>query len=339
MARAPFVAATGRHLSRLARTLSRRRRHRGGAGPPARPQPVQIVVTPGSGSGRAMMTARRLTRLLRRRGVETHIRTFDDLTALRRWADTCEAGFSHLICIGGDATLSNAALASVRTKVPFLPVPNGFGNLFARVFGFPDRAEAVVGLLETGEVRRVDVGIAEGKAGPEPFLSHRSYGLLEQIQEAAERGRRQPRRRFLRHLWYYGVAYRFLFRSRLSSYAVEVDGTTVADDAVLVTVANVETYGGFLPLTPTASPIDGRFDVAVLPRVSKTALMTRLFRALLRLPPGRRKPLAIHRGRRVVVTTPRRRDQLTLWRQALPLLVPPGAIEELRRRTVEDGGP
>jgi diacylglycerol kinase (ATP) len=336
MAKPAFVAATGRRLSRLARTLSRRHPRTSGESPAAGPQPVQIVVTPGSGNGRAMMTARRLTRLLRRHGVETAIQTFDNLAALRSWADTCEPSFSHLICIGGDATLSNAALASVRTKVPFVPVPNGFGNLFARVFGFPDHAEAVVRLLETGQMRRVDVGAAEEKAGPEPFLSHRSYGLLEQIQEAAEHGRRQPRQRLLRHLWYYGVAYRFLFRARLSSYAVEVDGATVADDAVLVTVANVETYGGFLTLTPSASPIDGRFDVAVLPRVSKAALMMRLVRALLRLSPGRHKPLTIYRGRRVVVTTPRRRDVLTVWRQALPLLVPPGAIEDLRGRTVEE---
>jgi diacylglycerol kinase family enzyme len=103
----------------------------------------------------------------------------------------------------------------------------------------------------------------------------------------------------------------------------------------LVTVANVETYRGFLTLTPAASPIDGRFDVAVLPRVSKTALMTHLLGLLFRLP-GSRRPLAIYRGRRVVVTTSRRRDELTIWRRALPLLVPPGAIDELRQRTIDD---
>lgn len=294
-----------------------------------------MVVTPGSGTGRALLTARRLSRLLRRHGVEPTIRTFGNLATLRHWAETCEPDFSHLICIGGDATLSAAAHAAIRTDVPFVPVPNGFGNLFARVFGFPDRAEGVVALLETGQMRRVDVGAAQNGAGTELFLSHRSYGLLEQIQQAAERGRRQPRQRLLRYLWYYGVAYRFLFRARLASFTVEVDGKTVADDAVLVTVANVETYRGFLSLTPAASPIDGRFDVAVLPRVSKTALMMRLLRPLLRLP-GSRRPLAIYRGRRVVVTTPRRRDELTVWRRALPLLVPPGAIDELRRRTVDD---
>jgi hypothetical protein len=37
-----------------------------------------------------------------------------------------------------------------------------------------------------------------------------------------------------------------------------------------------------------------------------------------------------------VVTTPRRREALTVRRFALPLLVPPGVIDELRRRTIED---
>ena len=272
---------------------------------------------------------------MRGHGVESSIRAFHTLSALRRWAETCEPGFSHLICIGGDATLSAASYAAIRSNVPFVPVPNGFGNLFARVFRHPDRAEAVATLLATGQVRRVDVGTVGNGADTEIFLSHRSYGLLEQIQHAAERGRRQPRRRLLRYLWYHAVAYRCLFRTRLASFTVGIDGKTVADDAVLVTVANVETYHGFLPLTPTASPIDGRFDVAVMPRISKTALMIRFLRLLLRLA-GRDQRPAIYRGRRVVVTTPRRRDQLTVWRQALPVLVPPRAIDELRRRTIED---
>src|SRR6266850_5473402 len=113
---------------------------------------IQMVVTPGSGSGRARSTARRLSKLLRRRGVEAATRAFGNLAALRRWAETCEPHFSHLICVGGDATLSAAAHASIRTKAAFVPVPNGFGNLFARVFGFPDRVEAVVALHEPGQV-------------------------------------------------------------------------------------------------------------------------------------------------------------------------------------------
>jgi diacylglycerol kinase (ATP) len=296
--------------------------------------PVEIVVTPGSGDGRALGIARRLRRLLRRRGRPAVIRAFADLPALMRWAQTCTHDFSHIVCVGGDATLSAAACAAMRSEAPLVPVPTGFGNIFANVFRHPRRARQVATLLETGEVRRVDVGVVT-TSGEEVFLSHRSYGLLEQIQTIAEHGRRQPRRRLLRYLWYWGVAYRFLFRSRLAGFSVEIDGRIVADDAVLVTVANVETYHGFLSLTPTASPIDGLFDVAVIPRVSAARLLWRLLSLRLGLP-RRWDGITLYRGRRVVVTTPRRREQLTVRRRALPLLVAPGAVEALTRRTVAD---
>jgi len=116
---------------------------------------------------------------------------------------------------------------------------------------------------------------------------------------------------------------------------VEVDDTAVIDDAVFVTVANVESYRGFLPLTPRAVPIDGFLDVAVVRRVSKAVLMARLLWLVFRLP-GRRRGLTLYRGRRVVVTTPRGREELAVRRRALPLLVPPGAIENLQQRAIKD---
>jgi diacylglycerol kinase family enzyme len=297
---------------------------------------VEIVVTPGSGDGRALGLARRLRRLLRRRRRRVTIRAFDDLAGLVRWAESGACESSHVVCVGGDATLSAAARAAIRCNAPLLPVPTGFGNIFATVFRHPRRARHVAWLLERGEPRRVDVGVVTCPSGEEDlFLSHRSYGLLEQVQTLAERGRRQPRRRLVRYLWYWGVAYRFLFRAQLAGFSVEVDGRAVATDAVLVTVANVETYHGFLSLTPTASPIDGLFDVAIIPRVSTARLLWRLLRLLLQVP-GRWNGLALHRGRHVVVTTPRRREVLAVRRQALPLVVPPGAVEALTARTVPD---
>jgi diacylglycerol kinase family enzyme len=120
----------------------------------------------------------------------------------------------------------------------------------------------------------------------------------------------------------------------LSPVSVEVDGVPVAQEAVLVTVANVETYRDFLPLTPTASPIDGRFDVFVIPRTSKLGLAWRLFQLKLRLP-GRWRGVSLHRGRTVVIGRDGRRETLRVMRRALPLLLPPGAVAALVRRQVE----
>jgi diacylglycerol kinase (ATP) len=295
---------------------------------------VQIVVTPGSGEGRALATATRIRKRLSRRGYHASIRTFGDLASLATWAQTGKQDFGYLICVGGDATLSAAAAAAIRLGVPFVPVPNGFGNLFAQVFGHSGEASAVTRLLREGEIRMVDVGICDR----EVFLSHRSYGFLEQIQQAAEEGRRQPRSRLLRHLWYYGIARRALFEMPSPSIDVEIDGQVVASGAMLVTVANVETYRGFLSLTPKASPIDGRFDVLVIPRMSKARLFVRLLKIMLRLP-RRWNGVTLYRGRHVVVTADGRREELRTARRVLPLLVPLGAVAELVRRQIEEDAP
>ena len=291
---------------------------------------VGIVVTPGSGEGRARGVARRLARLLGRRGSTVEIQAFGSLPALVKWAQTAAAEFSVIFCIGGDATQSAAAALARRHRIPFVPVPTGFGNLFASVFGHPSSARRAARLLADGEIRMVDVGVA----GDELFLSHKSYGFIDQVQERVEEDRRQPRTRTRRLLAYYGIAARAVWTTPLDPLAVEVDGTRVADGAVLVTVANVETYRDFLPLTPTASPIDGRFDVFVMSRTSKLGLAWRLFLLKLRLP-GRWRGVSLHRGRRVVVEGAAGRETLRVLRRALPLLLPPGAVAALARRQAE----
>jgi diacylglycerol kinase family enzyme len=296
----------------------------------ARWSSVCIVVTPGSGEGRACAVAGRLARLLRRRGSAVTIRTFRDLPSLVDWAKTCGPDFAAICCVGGDATQSAAALLARRHRIPFVPIPNGFGNLFARVFGHPSSAGRAARLLEEGEVRMVDVGVAGG----ELFLSHRSYGLLDQVQEAVEAGRRQPRARARRLLAYYRTALRAVWKTPLAPLRVEVDGALAADQAVLVTVANVETYRDFLSLTPSASPIDGRLDVCIVPRTSKVGLAWRLLRLKLGLP-GRWNGVMLYRGREIVVVSEAGRETLRAVRRVLPLLLPRGAIAELRRRQGE----
>src|SRR5437867_9750005 len=98
---------------------------------------VQIVVTPGSGAGRAVVIARDVRKRLEKDGYAAQLHACRTLAELVQWARTCRAAFSYLVVIGGDATLSAAAEAAVRLSVPFVPVPSGFGNLFTSAFEHP----------------------------------------------------------------------------------------------------------------------------------------------------------------------------------------------------------
>jgi diacylglycerol kinase family enzyme len=293
---------------------------------------VQIVVTPGSGEGRARFITRRLRRAFRRRGHDVRVQAFRNLESLLEWSDTCRSEFSHLVAVGGDATLSAAAGASVRLSIPFVPVPSGFGNMFARAFGFGSQTPSVTELFERGQVRRVDVGsMSNGRL----FLSHRSFGLLDDIQESVEKGRGQPKSRLWRHLAYFAEARRFLYSAPLPSIRVEVDGDVLAEGAGLVTVANVETYRDYLSLTPTASPVDGVFDVFAISSPSRFRLWLRVLRLLLTRS-RRAEGMALARGRQVRVTVEGQPpEELTVLRRALPLLVLPESVRELEARQAD----
>jgi len=287
--------------------------------------PVQIVFTPGSGEGRATALARGMARELRRHGERVRLASFKRLGDLAEWSASCASDFSRLIAIGGDATQSAAAPAAMRHGVPLFPVPTGFGNLFATAFEVPMEPGAALDAFEHGAVRGVDAGVAGG----EVFLCHASYGLLAHVQEAVEDGARQPRERRWRHLAYYRMARQILFDLPLPSIRVEVDGRLFCRDAVIATVANVETYRGFLSLTPEASPADGWFDVVVMERASRPRVWARLLGLLLGFGDTHTR-LRRCRARRVrVLEKGKAPQEIRMLPGALPLVVPPAVAATL----------
>ena len=298
----------------------------------SRTRPVQIIATPGSGNGAALAVAADLREMLRAGGHDVRLDVFPRLKRLNRWAATSPARFSLLISVGGDATQSAAAMAAARRSVPLLPVPVGFGNLFARAFRLPNRVEQVRQLLERGELVHADVGLQNG----EPFLCHASFGLLSDIQARVESGH-YPRARWRRWVEYYRTAVRHLRDTPLPALRVTVDGRIVTEDGVVVSVANVETYGAWLRLTPAASPIDGIFDVFVMEGATKREVLAALLRRHLRLP-GTQSG-AVYRGRRVIVTAAGSApDDLELVPGILPVLVSPETRRVLMPALVPDGG-
>jgi diacylglycerol kinase family enzyme len=224
--------------------------------------------------------------------------------------------------------MSAAATAAIRHRVPLLPVPSGFGNLFASAFGHTDDVPAVLLTLDAAEVVWVDAGVRHG----EIFLSHESFGMLDDIQAEVERGSGQPRSRPLRFLAYYRMGLRFLGRALPSSIRVEVDGTVVARRAALVTIANVQAYGDFLRLTPDASPTDGLLDIFVIPRTTKLRVWSQLLKVLLHVLP-RGDEVLICRGRRVSVgMLGRRMEEIRIMPAVLPVLMAPAWRERLAVR-------
>lgn len=134
-------------------------------------------------SGKGSPTADDLVAAARRHDVETHmLRPGEDIAELAREADAPALGAA-----GGDGTLSGVAAVAIERDLPFVCVPFGTRNHFARDLGL-DRDDPL-GALDafSGEERRVDVGRVNGRL----FLNNVSIGVYARLVHHREHHRRR----------------------------------------------------------------------------------------------------------------------------------------------------
>lgn len=141
-----------------------------------------LVINPRSGDGSP--DANELAAEAGRRGVETHVlRPGEDPAAVA-------AGGAHEVLgmAGGDGSLAAVAAVAIERDVPFVCIPFGTRNHFARDAGL-DRDDPL-GALDAfthGEERRVDVG----RVGDRLFLNNVSLGLYARLVHRREEHRRR----------------------------------------------------------------------------------------------------------------------------------------------------
>ena len=133
-----------------------------------------LLVNPKSGGGKA--TKAGLADIARAKGIEVRVlEKHDDLTEMAR--DAIAGGADAVAMAGGDGSLGYVATATIEAGVPFICIPAGTRNHFARDLGL-DRSD-VVGALDAfnGEMRIIDYASVNGRV----FVNVASLGLYATI--------------------------------------------------------------------------------------------------------------------------------------------------------------
>ena len=141
-----------------------------------------LLINPRAGSS-GRPSAEELQTEAERRGIEARVlREADDAVELAREADTEILGAA-----GGDGSVASVAAVAAERGLPFVPVPFGTRNHFARDLGLD--LDDPVAVLEAfaGEERRVDVG----RVGERFFLNNVSLGLYAALVHRREHHRRR----------------------------------------------------------------------------------------------------------------------------------------------------
>src|SRR5439155_2394842 len=119
----------------------------------------------------------------RRRGIETHLLAPDDDPGdVARGAPGGPLGIA-----GGDGSLAAVAEVAIARDLPFVVVPLGTRNHFARDIGL-DRDDPLTALAAfEGIEQRVDIG----RVNERPFLNNVSLGLYARLVQRREGQRRR----------------------------------------------------------------------------------------------------------------------------------------------------
>ncbi|WP_405472298.1 diacylglycerol/lipid kinase family protein [Paenarthrobacter ilicis] len=195
----------------------------------------------------------------------------DSYRSLRQQVDECLAGpdgTAALVVVGGDGMVNLGVNALAGLDVPLGIVPSGTGNDVARMLGLPlDHVAGACARIEAALVgggRKIDVGMVTCEGVDTRFAGVLSAGFDAAVNERANtwrwpKGKNRYNLAMLREL----VSFPRIH------YTVTADGREWRQPAILISVANGQSIGGGMKITPDALPDDGWLDLFVVEPLSR----------------------------------------------------------------------
>jgi YegS/Rv2252/BmrU family lipid kinase len=212
-------------------------------------------------------------------------------------AAAVQAGARHIIAVGGDGTVHEAAngLLACGGTAALGVIPVGTGNDFAKLVGVHGHNPArAVARLVTAPIRKFDVG----RVREEYFVNSMGFGFGPEVLRVRGESARLPGR-----LSYFVPVPKAFWGFRAPRCEVGASEHREAGYMMMIEVCNGTTAGGMYRFAPDADPTDGYLDVCLIRRVS-------LARFLIALPlvlRGRHRSLkevALFQTRELTVRTP-----------------------------------
>lgn len=204
-------------------------------------------------------------------------------------------GYDALVVMGGDGMVHLALQAVTASQTTLGVVATGTGNDVARALGIaPGKPLQSADVIVAGRTRRIDVA----RVGTTCYATVLAAGFDSLVNERAN-AMGWPKGQMRYNLA--TLAELRVFRP--IDYTLELDGSPLGCQAMLVAVGNAPSYGGGLRMCEGARMDDGLLDVVIIKPISKLELVRvypRLFRGTHVTHPAYLR----HRVRTVTVSAP-----------------------------------
>ncbi|MDR2058493.1 MAG: diacylglycerol kinase family lipid kinase [Dysgonamonadaceae bacterium] len=218
---------------------------------------ISVIVNPISGTISKDNISKLINRLLHPQTFQTEI--FYTQCAGHASVLTQQAlnkGVDYIVAAGGDGTVNEVARAMVHTSATLGIIPVGSGNGLARDLGIPMDIKKAIELIAQAQYTQV---IDYCKANEHIFFCTCGVGfdavVSEKFSESKKRG----------SISYAKSAIAEYLKFKPDVYEITLDeGTTLKEEAFLITCANASQYGNNAYIAPDANNRDGLMDIVIV---------------------------------------------------------------------------
>jgi len=236
-----------------------------------RPRRVKLIVNPSSGDAlEATTRLQEVTRCLLDLGVNVDIAlAHPTKEAVPIAKKAVKNGYSTVIAMGGDGTISAVIRGIAGSKVHLGIIAAGTENDIATSLGIPPELKEACALIASDHTRDLDLGIISTKEKKKfCFFMVTTVGLTSTLY---------PDIKDVPHgdLSNIKDAFMTLLHAKPNPkvYLTLDDESKIEIETMLVTVTNTPVIGAKNLVTPDASMEDGLLDIAVYPNFSKAELI------------------------------------------------------------------
>ena len=223
-----------------------------------------VAVNPKAGNGKSLEIAEEVKNFLSNQGEAFRLLIAPNadelLIRLQEIVDRSAGELRGIFSIGGDGLAHLVLQVAAPAKIPFVVIPAGTGNDFARSLGYSHKH--LLSLLKRvliSPAHQIDLGIVDS----EWFGAILSTGFDSVVNERANS------LRWPRGASRYNAAIALeLPKFRAIEYELTVDGNAMSIEAMLIAVGNGKSYGAGMNICPDAQLNDGLFDLVILEPVS-----------------------------------------------------------------------
>lgn len=254
-----------------------------------------VIVNPASGSGRTARRWRRIVGEFETRGEQTDVRLTEregDAIGLVRAA--IADGIRRFVVLGGDGTVGEVVAGCVRPDgsgvlrddLELSVIHQGTGGDLARGIGVPEDEDAAIAVALGGDVRRIDVGVAQFQPrvdGVTVLADHaddgslvRGFSSVANVGMAAEVVQQVTGtfKRLGDKGAFAAATVGCLVGNRPRRVRVTLDsGAPIDLDMVDVDICNNRFMGGGMHVAPEAELDDGLFDVVLIAAAGRLRLL------------------------------------------------------------------